>query len=321
MHPDPGWADDAASTKTAPPRLLPEPVLNPALGPALLPAAGGGPIRHQQPEALEPSATLTSAGWLGSLALLGGAAASLVLGTFGLGLALTLDDLFAVSPILGGAGAALGAGTGALVLGALGREWLALRRLDSLEALARAWRETPDAAAPPAALLAWAEGLGQRLPEAAPAAAQIQRATSMAEVRGLFATSLNPVLEAEVKRISWQSARQVFLTTAVLPSPALDAAAMSLLGLRLMRQVAVLHGVRPGIAVLWRLMRQLALSAGLAAATDTLAEASVEQVLEGHAAKLVGGAAGAMVAARRMLRLGPATAAACRPYGKARLGE
>jgi putative membrane protein len=315
MTPTPGWADDAPRTAPPPPRILPDP----AIGPALLPPEAGGLIRHQGPESLDaPGLTKAPAGWLASFGLLGASVAVLVLGSFGLGLGLMLDDLFAVSPVLGWAGVAVGAGAGALLLRALGREWLSLRRLDALDRLALLLRETPDAAAPPAAILRWAADLARRLPEAAPAVAEMHRVSTMGELRGLFATALAPVLDAEVKRLGWQSAKQVFLTTAILPSPALDAAAMALLGLRLMRQVAVLHGLRPGAAVLWRLLRRLALSAGLTAGADLVAEAGVEQFLEGHAARLAGGAAGATVAARRMLRLAPATAACCRPFGGAR---
>ncbi|MXP64565.1 DUF697 domain-containing protein [Roseomonas sp. M0104] len=305
MSTDPGWADEPSRpTKT----------VDPSLGPALLEPEAGGLIRHGAPVDLAvPQARAKGAGWLASFGTFGAAAGLLVLGSFGLGLGLMLDDLFAASPVLGWLGAALGAGVGGLMLVALGREWRALRRLDALDALAEAVRETPDGARPPAALLRWAEGVARRLPEAAAAVAELHRAGSMAEARGLLATGLLPVLDARVKAMGRQAAAQVFLTAAVLPSPALDAGAMALIGLRLMRQVAVLHGVRPGAAVLWRLLRRLALSAGLTAGADLVAEAGVEQFVEGHAAKLAGGAAGAAVAARRMLRLAGATAECCRP--------
>nr|WP_305123544.1 DUF697 domain-containing protein [Roseomonas sp. GC11] len=123
-----------------------------------------------------------------------------------------------------------------------------------------------------------------------------------------------PVLRERVKELGGQAARRVFLATAVMPSPALDAAAMALIGLRLMRQVAELHGLRPGSLVLWRLVQRLAFSTGLSLGTDLVVEAGLEQVIEGHAAKLAGGAAGAAVAARRMARLAQATGAACRPF-------
>jgi putative membrane protein len=305
----PGWADEpepppAARTATATPP--------PDLGPAILDLDFGGPIEHGVPTVVDlPGEAPPS--WFASLGLLTGAAAALVLGTFGLGLALMLRDLFAASPVLGWLGAALGAGAGGAVLLALGREWRALSRLKALDALAQELRTTPGTAKPPAALLQWAQDVAKRVPEAVPPVAQMMRATTLDEARGLMAAGLLPLLDARVKALGWQSARQVFVVTAVLPSPAMDAAAMALLGLRLMRQVAVLHGMRPGTAMLWRLLRRLGVSAGLAAGTDLAVEAGVEQFFAGHAARLAGGAAGATVAARRMLRLAGITAAACRP--------
>ncbi|WP_109517914.1 DUF697 domain-containing protein [Teichococcus aestuarii] len=311
MNAGPGWADEPERPRTA--TRAPEPVLAGDLGPALLPPAEGGLVRHGEPVALQGPGPLAGAGWLASLGTVGLAAGLLVLGSFGLWLGLMVADLFTASPVLGWLGSALGLGVGGLLAVAAGREWRALRRLDSLERLAARVRETPDAAPPPPALLDWAESVARRLPEAAPAVATLRRATTMAEARGLLSAGLLPVLDKQTRSLGGQAARQVFLTTAVLPSPALDAVAMGWLGLRLMRQVAVLHGVRPGTFVLGRLLRRLALSAGLAAGADIVTEAGVEQLVEGHAAKLAGGAAGAAVAARRMVRLAGATALACRP--------
>ncbi|MBC9178429.1 DUF697 domain-containing protein [Pseudoroseomonas ludipueritiae] len=311
----PGWADEPEApqpTRTA--TAAPPP---PELGPELLDLDFGGPIEHGVPAVIDRPMEKPPS-WFGALGLLAGAGAALVLGTFGLGLALMLRDLFATSPVLGWLGAALGAGAGGAVLLALGREWRALRRLKALDQLARDLRTTPGTAAPPAALLQWAQDVGKRVPEAVPAAAQMLRATTLEEALGLMNTALLPVLDARVKALGWQSARQVFVVTAILPSPAMDAAAMSLLGLRLMRQVAVLHGLRPGAAMLWRLLRRLTVSAGLTAGADLVAEAGAEQVVHGLASKVVGGAAGATIAARRMLRLAGATAEACRPGGDSR---
>ncbi|MFC3127047.1 DUF697 domain-containing protein [Pseudoroseomonas globiformis] len=318
----PGWADeDDKPTRAGGETLrgsldasLAAAMPGAADGPALLEPEEGGLVRHGEPGSLGvPDAAARASGWLASFGVFGAAAALLVLGSFGLWLGLAIDELFTASPALGWLGSALGAGVGGLLLWGAGREWRALKRLDSLEGLARALREMPDKAKPPRTLIRWAEGVAERLPEASPAVAELRRAETVAEARGLLHTGLMPVLDARVKAIGWQSARQVFLTTAVLPSPALDAAAMALIGLRTMRQVAVLHGVRPGAVVLWKLLRRLAFSSGLVIGTDLAVEAGVEQIVEGHAAKLAGGAAGAAVAARRMTRLAAVTAEACRP--------
>ncbi|RKK01089.1 hypothetical protein, partial [Teichococcus wenyumeiae] len=108
----PGWADEPAApaaprTATATPP--------PDLGPALLDADFGGPIEHGVPAVIDLPLEKPPS-WFGALGLLAGAGAALVLGTFGLGLALMLRDLFAASPVLGWLGAALGAGAGGAVL-------------------------------------------------------------------------------------------------------------------------------------------------------------------------------------------------------------
>ncbi|ONG45210.1 hypothetical protein BKE38_26730 [Pseudoroseomonas deserti] len=297
----PGWAD------------APEPA--PAWDPGWeATPVQGGLVRHEGPVSLAPPPALPGAGWLRSLGLAGGAFFLLVLGGGGLWLGVTLDELFARSALLGWAGSALGAGVVGLLGAGAWREWRALRKLKSLDRLAETLKETPDAAPPPRALLRWAESLAERLPEAAPAIDQIRAATTLGEARGLAAGLLQPVLAAHVAALGGQAARQVFVATAVMPAPALDAAAMALIGLRLMRQVAELHGLRPGALVLARLLRRLAFSTGLAVGTEMAVEAGLEQMVEGHAAKLAGGAAGAAVAARRMARLAAATGEACRPF-------
>lgn len=297
----PGWAD--------------EPPAWDGPAPAWLDPVEGGAIRPDTPLALRPEAEVAPAtGWLRSIGLVGGAGALLLLGGGALWLGLMLDDLFAVSPGFGWAGVALGGAVAGLLSAAAWREWRALRRLSALDHLAEALQDAPDNAPPPAALLRWVEGIGRRLPEAAGAAAQIRAARTLGEARGLVAGLLMPLLQARVKALGGQAARRVFLATAILPSPALDAAAMALIGLRLMRQVAELNGLRPGTLVLGRLVRRLAFSTGLTIGTDMAVEAGLEQVIEGHAAKLAGGAAGAAVAARRMTRLAQATFLSVTPF-------
>jgi putative membrane protein len=298
----PGWAD--AAPAEAPP-------WNPGWDAT---PVQGGLVRHEAPASLAPLPVGRGAGWLRSLGLVGGAFGLLVLGGGGLWLGVALDELFARSAALGWAGSALGLGVLGLLGAGLGREWRALRKLAALDRLAAELRQTPDAAPPPPALLRWAEGLAERLPEASPAIDQIRAAATLGEARGLAAGLLQPVLAARVSALGGGAARQVFIATAVMPAPALDAAAMALLGLRLMRQVAELHGLRPGALVLARLLRRLAFSTGLAVGTEMAVEAGLEQMVEGHAARLAGGAAGAAVAARRMARLAVATGEACRPF-------
>ncbi|MFC7554042.1 hypothetical protein ACFQU7_20315 [Pseudoroseomonas wenyumeiae] len=67
----------------------------------MLDADFGGPIEHGVPAVIDLPLEKPPS-WFGALGLLAGAGAALVLGTFGLGLALMLRDLFAASPCWAG---------------------------------------------------------------------------------------------------------------------------------------------------------------------------------------------------------------------------
>ncbi len=108
----------------------------------------------------------------------------------------------------------------------------------------------------------------------------------------------------------------MFAATAALPSPAFDGLLVAWRGARLVRQVAELHGMRPGTLATLALLRRTMLSAaGVVAvdlATDTAARAFLSNPMLRHVA---GDVAGAGVAARRMLVLARAAAVACSPVG------
>ena len=107
---------------------------------------------------------------------------------------------------------------------------------------------------------------------------------------------------------------QVVAGIAAVPSPALDVALIGWRGVRLVRQVAALYGVRPGLLGTLSLLRRTALSATLVGAVElagnTAASALLSSPLMG---KVLGEVAGAGVAARRMQILARAAAAACDP--------
>lgn len=126
------------------------------------------------------------------------------------------------------------------------------------------------------------------------------------------ATSLAPIGRDAVA-LGRAAAIQAFAMTAISPSPALDVVVFSWRGIRLVRQVAALHGLRPGIAGTMSLLRRVAMDAATVAATDVAVDAVVRGVLSSRLAEHVAGetAAGA-VAARRMILLARAADEACR---------
>nr|WP_246419765.1 DUF697 domain-containing protein [Neoroseomonas alkaliterrae] len=115
------------------------------------------------------------------------------------------------------------------------------------------------------------------------------------------------------------AAMQAFAVTAISPSPALDALVFGWRGIRLVRQVAALHGFRPGIAGTLALLRRVAMDAATVAATDVAVDAMVRGLLSSRVAEHVAGeAAAGAVAARRMILLARAADEACRVIPRAR---
>ncbi len=110
------------------------------------------------------------------------------------------------------------------------------------------------------------------------------------------------------------AALQVVAGVAAMPSPALDIALVAWRGVRLIRRVAALYGVRPGLLGTLALLRRTAVAATLVGVAEIAGNTAAHAVLSSPLlAKAFGEAAGAGVAARRMLVLGRAAAAACDP--------
>ena len=67
--------------------------------------------------------------------------------------------------------------------------------------------------------------------------------------------------------------------TAISPSPGLDALVFAWRGVRLVRQVAALHGLRPGLAGTLALLRRTLQDAAMVAATDVAVDAAARALL------------------------------------------
>ncbi len=110
------------------------------------------------------------------------------------------------------------------------------------------------------------------------------------------------------------AAVQVVAGIAAMPAAALDVVLVTWRGLRLVRQVAALYGVRPGtlgaLSLLRRTLGAATMVGAAEMAANTAAHAVLSHPLLAHAA---GELAGAGVAARRMVVLARAAAAACDP--------
>ena len=256
--------------------------------------------------AVAPVAPLAGRGW-SSLALAGAGAALLVLGFSLLEAANFVAAQFARAAWLGWVTLAVAAAGFGLVFFAIWREWrgyLALRSVDR----ARAAAARGDAAALRAELDAWQA----RLPPGRARAIDL-RDMPVEEARALVEAKILAPIAQDAAALGRAAAMQAFAVTAVSPSPSLDALVFAWRGVRLLRQVAGLHGLRPGIAGTLSLLRRVAMDAAMVAATDVAMDAAVRGLLSSKLAEHVAGeAAAGAVAARRMMLLARAADEACR---------
>ena len=135
------------------------------------------------------------------------------------------------------------------------------------------------------------------------------RAAARRPARGLLARS---------DVLGRTAAVQIFAAAAAVPHPLFDGLLVAWRGTRLVRQIAELHGVRPGLLGTLSLLRRTALSAASVVATDLAIDTLARAALEPAACHVAGDVAGAGVASRRMIVLARATAAACSPVPPAR---
>lgn len=189
--------------------------------------------------------------------------------------------------------------------------WAELRGLMALRTVdrARAAFARRDLEAARAEALRWAAGVA----EAAPLQPALREARSVEELAALLTVGPLRALESRAEAQGRAAALQAFSVTAISPSPGLDALVFAWRGVRLVRQVAALHGVRPGFAATLALLRRTLVDAATVAATDVAVDAAARALLTNPLLeKFAGEAAAGVVAARRMLRLSRAAAEACR---------
>ena len=278
-------------------------------------AAAGDRIDHGwAPEMIRPPRVRR-----GSLSWLAGGLAVLVAGWVGLSASALVYDQFARS-------ARLGAVTLAVFLVAAGliargvlmelRTYAALRRIDGIRAaLAR-----PDVPLADAKRLcgSWLDVVGPRLPNPAAVRSSVMAASDLTELRVVLRSRVLAPLDQAARQVAHIGAAQGAAAVAIVPSPALDGLFAGLRGLSLIRQVAQIYGLRPGLAVTLSLFRRVSWTAASVMGTDLLAQAAVERVLHGlpvikHLAAAVPGTS---IAAFRLYRLGIITAKACSPLAE-----
>jgi putative membrane protein len=156
----------------------------------------------------------------------------------------------------------------------------------------------------------WLEGLPQH--------AGIMPAVAVADtpesILGLLRSGPGQELQDATDVLGRSAAFQTVAIVAATPSPAMDVLTVGWCGVRLIRQVAALHGMRPGVLGTLALLQKTALAAASVAAAEVAVNVATHAVISHPLLRhLAGDLAGAGVAARRIIVLARAAGAACSP--------
>ncbi len=196
-----------------------------------------------------------------------------------------------------------------LLFAGLVRELSGLMGLRSVDRLRRDLAGG-DAARRARAALEWVD----TLPEGAGLRPALAAANDPDAILVLLRAGPEATLRARADALGRRAALQVVAGMAATPAPSLVVLLVTWRGLRLIRQVASLYGLRPGLLGTLGLLRRTALAATATAvvevAVNTAAHSMLSTPLLTH---LAGEMAGGAVAARRMVVLARAAAVACSP--------
>lgn len=214
-----------------------------------------------------------------------------LLGT-GLGIVNLVEDLFARSEALGFVGLGFAVLATLALTVVIAREAFGLARLATIEKLHLRAAEVllSDDRAASRAVVADLVKLAHQNPQLARARASLANHTDDiidgADMIRLAERELMSPLDQEARRLVSSAAQRVSVVTAVSPRALIDVAFVLVASLRMIRQLALLYGGRPGTLGMIRLMRHvighLAITGGMAA-SDSL----IQQMLgHGIAAKL-----------------------------------
>lgn len=247
------------------------------------------------------------------------ALSGLVLLALGLAVTNLVEDLYARAPWLGAIGLALALLAGLALLVVMLREIVGLARLATVESLrqrALSIIESDDRDGG-RALMADMLSLTKRIPRLARARARLEgHGADIIDGRDLVRLAereLMSPLDIEARRLVVSASKRVSVVTAISPRAAVDMIFVLVNGLRLVRQLAVLYGGRPGALGVLRLLRQvlahLAVTGGVG-----MADSVVQQVIgHGIASRLSARLGEGMVNGLLTARLGLLTIDLVRP--------
>ena len=233
----------------------------------------------------------------------------LLLGFSGLETVNFLEAEYAASPVLGGLAGAVAVGGFGLIGAGIWREVSALMALRGVDRL-RAALGGSDAVARANAARTWLADL----PEGPALLPAINAVNDPDAILALLRAGPVAALRLRTDALARSAALQSVAGIAAMPSPGLAALFVAWRGVRLVRQVAALHGLRPGLFATLGLLQRTVLAAGAVAGVEVAANTAAHALLSNTIMQHVAGEmAGAGVAARRMVVLARAAAVACSP--------
>jgi putative membrane protein len=222
------------------------------------------------------------------------------------------------SVFLGAAsGLALSVGAGLIIYG-LATEWLAYRKLrivDRTRAALAGNRES--LAALRATALSWVDQVAITLPDPIGVRKAIQCAPTVIEIQAVLRDRAAEPLRRAAQAIGWRAGLQAGSLIAVSPHASWDGVIAGIRGLLIIRDVARLFGLRPGLAVTLHLIRKVAWTAAGVSGLDLLSQSLADHALSSmpFVKHLANGAPGS-AAALRLYRLANITAEACCPVAQ-----
>jgi putative membrane protein len=280
---DPGFIDSTSVPPETVPAPLPMPLSSPGLGPL---------------------------GWVGAglgILVLGGSLLSLI--------GFVVDQM-ARSPVLGWVSfATVAAGVVAILWGAM-REIRSYRRLTRVDAL-RAHLRPPAVSveAARAECTAWLDTVAHTLSDPNQVRLALNGCTTTEEVRAMLAHRAIEPLREQAAALGTRAASQGAAMVAIIPSPALEGLAAGLRSLKLIREIAALYGLRPGVSVTMGLLRRAAVTAASVYGVNEIAGAAAAHFLADAPVlrSIASAAPGAGITARRIYLLARTVAEACSP--------
>lgn len=268
------------------------------------------------PDARPAIAPLRAAPGLGALGWIGIGLGVLVIGGSLLSLIGFVVDQMARSAVLGWASLTIvGIGVLAVLFGVM-REIRAYRRLQRVDVLRGQLR-------PPAVSVqvaraectAWLQTVAGKLADPDSIRLALNGCTTTDEVRAMLQHRAIEPLREQATALGTRAASQGAAMVAIIPSPALEGLAAGLRSLKLIREIASLYGLRPGVSVTVGLVRRAAVTAASVYGANEIAAAAAAHFLADAPVlrSIASAAPGAGITARRIYLLAQTVAEACSP--------